>query len=166
MELKAAKEPRLGDLVQYRDDMSPYVVIGVRPHNVEIEGDFSGVGHVQSQWVDAYSVKPFVYPDAPRWTLVKQDEWSELWQLVLNGVRITLLAKKHQEITFSCNDFGYGTYSTQTKDLEAAKRIAMTHLIVRMELGAKAVVKLKQAFQNALVSAQQLTTPTDASQRG
>lgn len=53
----------LGDKVKHPSDSSPFIVVGIRENEVEIEGDWSGGTHnvTQTGWVKPEVIKPYDY---------------------------------------------------------------------------------------------------------
>ena len=53
--------PKIGDLVYYPADAAPFIVVGIRKDEVEIEGDWSGGTHnvCQKSWVKLTKIKPY-----------------------------------------------------------------------------------------------------------
>lgn len=56
----------LGDLVKHPCDAAPFEVVGVRNDQIEIKGDWSGVGYYDysridapTEWVNPSKVKPY-----------------------------------------------------------------------------------------------------------
>jgi len=54
-------EYKIGDFVSYHVDECPFEVIGIREHQIEIKGDFSGGTYnvEQSDWVNIDYVRPY-----------------------------------------------------------------------------------------------------------
>ncbi len=54
---------KLGDEVFHPCNTAPFIVVGIREKEVEIQGDWSGGTHnvIQTGWIDINEVKPFDY---------------------------------------------------------------------------------------------------------
>lgn len=57
--MKNTSEIRLGDTVLYPELANePFKVVGIKEQELEVVGDFSGVGHTQQSWIPAGKLEP------------------------------------------------------------------------------------------------------------
>jgi len=143
---------KLDDLVRVSDYDSPFKVIGVRANEIEVEGDFSGMGiAIQNDWISIEHVTPFIYGDAAKWTLnSKPGADTEVWVLALYALLVRINKPRYGNAVINCQWLNIFNHTSHWNNIDMVKMEAVNLVTAKMQHVVKSYEMLKKTRQNHL----------------